>query len=56
MSVFRFYLEAHHRRLFVQVSKGLDFDLKRIHDLLPLKMRSATGGELAGSLMEHLDW
>ncbi len=54
---FRLYSEAQLRRLLiVQSLKGLGFDLERIRDLFLLKTRSATGGELAAPLIEHLKW
>ena len=54
---FRLYSEAQLRRLLIIKSlKGLGFDLERIRDLFLLKTRSATGGELAASLIEHLKW
>jgi DNA-binding transcriptional MerR regulator len=52
---FRLYSDAQLRRLkIIQSLKELGFDLERIRDLFLLKTQRATGGELATSLIEHL--
>ncbi len=52
---FRLYSDAQLRRLkIIQSLKELGFDLERIRDLFLLKTQRATGGELATSLIGHL--
>jgi DNA-binding transcriptional MerR regulator len=54
---FRLYAEPQLRRLrIIQSLKDLGFELERIRQLFSLKADSNTGGELARSLIDHLQW
>ncbi len=54
---FRLYADTQLRRLkIIQSLKDLGLELERIRQLFSLKTVSNTGGELARSLIGHLQW